>query len=101
MEGVGDADEPIDDELQEYISDDDSTFEDWDEEIEIKPGDRPNVPPPNELSEDSKALLFWRHQEGKRLLSVIDWKMKLKIQMMMMMIAERKMCPSIDAGDGA
>eukprot|EP00985_Skeletonema_marinoi_P022161 scaffold13971_cov72-Skeletonema_marinoi.AAC.2 len=77
MEGVEEI--PTDDELLDYVSDDDSAYDEWDEEIEMKPrGYKPDVPPPNELSEDSKALLFWRHEgEGK---SFSDWKIKVEAE---------------------
>ena len=77
MEGVEEI--PTDDELLDYVSDDESVFDDWDEEIEMKPrGYKQELPPPNELSEDSRALLFWRHEgEGK---SFSDWKIKVEAE---------------------
>eukprot|EP00985_Skeletonema_marinoi_P009679 scaffold4506_cov82-Skeletonema_marinoi.AAC.4 len=77
MEGVEDV--PTDDELLDYVSDDDSVFDVLDEGIEMKAkGYKPELPPPNELSEDSRALLFWRHEgEGK---SFSDWKIKVEAE---------------------
>eukprot|EP00984_Skeletonema_dohrnii_P001700 scaffold556_cov117-Skeletonema_dohrnii-CCMP3373.AAC.3 len=77
MDGVDDV--MTDDELLDYVSDDESVLNDWEQLIEMKPrGYKPELPPPNELSEDSKALLFWRHEgEGK---SFSDWKIKVEAE---------------------
>ena len=77
MEGVEDV--PTDDELLDYVSDDDSVLDDWDEQIGMKAkGYKPELPPPNELSEDSRALLFWRHEGEEK--SFSDWKIKVEAE---------------------
>eukprot|EP00984_Skeletonema_dohrnii_P029546 scaffold20284_cov126-Skeletonema_dohrnii-CCMP3373.AAC.3 len=77
MEEVEDV--PTDDELLDYVSDDESVFDFLDERIEMKAkGYKPELPPPNELSEDSKALLFWRHEGEEK--SFSDWKIKVEAE---------------------
>ena len=71
---------PTDDDLSEYISDDDEYWDEVHEVVMLPRGDRPDpdAPQNNELSEDSKALLFWRDEENGQRFS--DWKIKVEAE---------------------
>ena len=72
---------PSDDDLSEYVSDDESVAKDLDmHDIEMLPrGYMPDASPlRSELSEDSKALLFWRNEENVKNFS--DWKVKVEAE---------------------
>ncbi|KAL7490996.1 hypothetical protein ACHAWT_000484 [Skeletonema menzelii] len=73
-----DEEVPTDDDLSEYVCDDDIKDDDYSiENIKMLPrGYRPDASPINELSEDSKALLFWRDEENDKCFS--DWKIKVE-----------------------
>ncbi len=72
---------PTDDEL-ECVSDNDSALIEISDykEIEMLPrGYAPDIPASIELSEDSKALLFWR-DEKDGMSSFSDWKIKVEAE---------------------
>jgi hypothetical protein len=72
MEGVEEI--PTDDEF-EYDSDEEGSCA----SIVMKPkGYKPDYVPPNELSEDSKALLFWREEGDEK--SFSDWRIKVEVE---------------------
>ncbi len=72
---------PADDEL-EYVSDSDSAMKEiFDyEEIEMLPREYvPDIPTSIELSDDSKALLFWRDDKDGTS-SFSDWKIRVEVE---------------------
>ncbi len=70
---------PTDDEL-EYVSDSDSAILDYDVEIEMLPREYvPDIPALIELSDDSKALLFWRDDKDGTS-SFSDWKINVEVE---------------------
>lgn len=72
---------PTDDEL-EYVSDSDSAMKDilYSEDIDMLPREYvPDIPASIELSEDSKALLFWRDDKDG-MSSFSDWKIKVEVE---------------------
>ena len=67
-----------DDDLSEYISDDESAEEDWEDGCEMIPRGTFKVRTLINLglSENSKALLFWRDEENGKYFS--DWKINIE-----------------------
>ena len=74
-----DEEVPSDDDLSEYVISDDDDDDGWERhDIVMLPRgyDMPDASQKRELSEDSKALLFWRDEENGNNFS--DWKIKVE-----------------------
>ena len=73
-----DEEVPSDDDLSEYVISDDDDDDGWERHdiVMLPRGYKPDAPQKSELSEDSKALLFWRDEDSGNNFS--DWKIKVE-----------------------